>query len=157
MAAEPFIDLNTIDLSQCLADKDQIYQRLPHRYEFMQLDKIIWFDKEQGLAVAQRDIREDEFWVKGHIPGRPIFPGVLMVESAAHVASYISYEYYPESRFVGFGGIDAVKFRGEVTPPSTVYIIMKKVDARKRRIICDTQAIVEGKLVFEGQITGMPL
>jgi len=157
MAATPFVDLKTIDLTQCIADKEQIYQRLPHRYEFIQLDKIICFDKEKGLAVAQRNVCEDEFWVKGHIPGRPIFPGVLMIESAAHVASYISYEYFPQSRFLGFGGIDAVKFRSEVTPPATLYFILKTANVRKRRIICDIQGIVNDALVFEGQITGMPL
>lgn len=157
MAAQPFVDLNSLDLNQVFANREQIYQRLPHRYEFMQLDRVIWFDKEAGLAVAMRKVREDEFWVKGHIPGRPIFPGVLMIESAAHVASYLAREFFDDDRFMGFGGVEGVKFRGAVTPPSDMYYILKLVDIRPRRIICDAQGIVDGTLVFEGRITGMPV
>ena len=71
MAATPFIDLSTLDLNKLYATKEQIYERLPHRHEFMQIDGIIHLDKERRLAVGLRNIREDEFWVRGHIPGRP--------------------------------------------------------------------------------------
>lgn len=157
MAATPFIDLSTLDLSQVLADKEKIYQRLPHRYEFMQIDAIIYLDKEQRLAVGMREIREDEFWVKGHIPGRPLFPGVLMLESAAQMASYLSQEIRSDDRFLGFGGVDGVKFRGAVAPPTKMYFILKATDIRPRRTICDAQGIVDGKLVFEARITGLPI
>lgn len=157
MAAKPFIDLDTIDLSQVLADKEKIYQRLPHRYEFMQIDAIVYLDKEQRLGVGLREIREDEFWVKGHIPGRPLFPGVLMLETAAQMASYLSQEIQPDSRFLGFGGVDGVKFRGAVSPPNKMYFILKATDIRSRRTICEAQGIVDGTLVFEAKITGMPI
>jgi len=157
MAATPFVDLSTIDLKQVLYDKSQIYERLPHRYEFMQLDAIIYFDREAGLAVARRDVREDEFWVKGHIPGRPIMPGVLMIESAAHMASFFTPEYLDQEGFMGFAGVDLVKFRGTISPPSTMYINTKTVDVRRRRTIVDCQGVVDDKLVFEGRITGILL
>ncbi|UCD29798.1 MAG: beta-hydroxyacyl-ACP dehydratase, partial [Planctomycetota bacterium] len=103
MAATPFIDLNNLDLNQLIITKEQIYQRLPHRYEFMQLDGIIHFDLKQEIGVGLRKIRQDEFWIKGHIPSRPLFPGVLMIETAAHLASYLSYEILEQKRFMGFG------------------------------------------------------
>ena len=157
MAATPFIDLSTIDLRKVLVTKEQIYERLPHRYEFMQIDAITYLDKEQRLAVGLRNVREDEFWVKGHIPGRPLFPGVLMLESAAQMASYLSQELRPDDRFLGFGGVDAVKFRGAVAPPARMYFILKAIDIRSRRTVCDAQGIVDGKLVFEARITGLPI
>ena len=72
MAASLFVDLDSIDLSQTQYDRDAIYAHLPHRYEFMQLDRIICVDAEQQIAIAERQVREDEFWVKGHIPDRPL-------------------------------------------------------------------------------------
>lgn len=157
MAAQPFVDLNGIDLTRVLADRKQIYERLPHRYEWEQLDAIIQVDYEKGLAVARRDVREDEFWVRGHIPGRPLFPGVLMIETAAHLASYLTSELVNMKGFLGFAGVDAVKFRGTVSPPATMYILMKLVELRSRRTVADAQGIVNGQLVFEARITGMPI
>ena len=157
MAATPFIDRATLNLNKLYATKEQIYERLPHRHEFMQVDGIIHLDREQRVAVGLRDIREDEFWVRGHIPGRPLFPGVLMLESAAHMASYLSQELRPDGRFLGFGGVDGVKFRGAVTPPARMYLILKAIDIRSRRTICDAQGIVDSKLVFEARITGLPI
>lgn len=157
MASQPFLDLNSINLTSLFATQQQIYEILPHRYEFIQLDGIIHVDREAGLAVGLRIVREDEFWVKGHIPGRPLFPGVLMIEAAAQMACYLSKYLQPDARFLGFGGVDAVKFRGTVVPPATMYIIEKAIELRPRRTICDAQGFVDGKLVFEARITGMPV
>lgn len=157
MAATPFLDLGQIDLNSVIADRDAIYKRLPHRYEFMQLDAMLHINLETGLAVGRRDIRTDEFWVKGHIPGQPIMPGVLMLESAAQMASYLTQEVQPTTKFIAFGGLEDVKFRMAVNPPATMYLIEKIVEVRPRRIVCDAQGIVDGRLVFEARIIGMPL
>jgi len=157
MAAPLFVDLSTIDLTKVVVTREQLYERLPHRFEFMQLDEILHIDKDKGLAVARRNVREDEFWVRGHIPGRPLLPGVLMIETAAQMASYLACEFYPYDKFLGFGAVDKVKFRAAVSPPATMYFLMKVVESRPRRTIADAQAIVDGNLVFEGRITGMPI
>lgn len=157
MAATPFVDLSTIDLSQVVADHDAIYRVLPHRYEFAQLDAIVVFDVVNNIAIARRDVRADEFWVRGHIPGRPILPGVLMIESAAQLASYVTAKLENTDRFIGFARVDNVSFRGAVAPPATLYFIMKMVEHRSRRVVGDAQAIMDGKLIFEGRITGMPV
>ena len=157
MAAEPFVDLDALDLTSLCFTREQIYDHLPHRYEFMQLNGIIHFDKEKGIAVGLREVREDEFWVRGHIPGRPLMPGVLMLETAAQLASFLSHQLQPDSRFLGFGGLDKVKFRGSVSPPNRMYVILKAVEIKPRRTIADAQGIVDGKLVFEARITGMPV
>jgi 3-hydroxyacyl-[acyl-carrier-protein] dehydratase len=157
MAATPFTDLSEIDPSHVLADRQAIYELLPHRFEFMQLDAILRIDREAGLAVGLRHIRSDEFWVRGHIPGQPIMPGVLMLETAAQMASYLSQIVQPSTRFVAFGGLEDVKFRTAVIPPATMYIIEKIIEVRPRRTVCDAQGFVDGKLVFEARIIGMPL
>jgi len=137
MAAVPLINLDTIDLDRVVVTREQIYERLPHRFEFMQLDAIIHVDLEQGLGVGLREVRDDEFWVRGHIPGRPLLPGVLMLESAAQMASYLSQELRPTGRFMGFGGVDGVKFRAAVSPPARIYLLEKLIEVRPRRTICD--------------------
>ena len=157
MASEPFIDLSTLDLNRLILTQEQIYQHLPHRYEFMQLNGLVHQDIENRLFVALREVRTDEFWVKGHIPGRPLMPGVLMIETAAQLAALATIMITHDERFLGFGGVDAVKFRGTVVPPGRMYILMKLIEMRPRRVIGDAQGILDGKLVFEARITGMPV
>jgi 3-hydroxyacyl-[acyl-carrier-protein] dehydratase len=157
MASQPFIDLSAIDLSKLVVTKEQIYQHLPHRYEFMQVDGIIHMDLQRQEAVGLREVRPDEFWVRGHIPGRPLMPGVIMLETAAQLASYLSHMVRPDDRFMAFGGLDNVKFRGAVMPPARMYILAKGVEIRPRRTVCDTQGIVDGRLVFEARVTGLPI
>ena len=157
MAATPFLDLSVIDPTHVVVDRDAIYARLPHRYEFMQLDAILKLDVKSGLAVGLRHIRTDEFWVRGHIPGQPIMPGVLMLETAAQMAAYLSQEVQPTGKFLAFGGLEDVRFRSAVFPPATMYIVEKVIEIRPRRTVCDAQGFVDGKLVFEARIIGMPL
>jgi 3-hydroxyacyl-[acyl-carrier-protein] dehydratase len=86
-------------------------------------------------------------------------PGVLMIEAAAQLCSYFIRRIDdPEtygSKFFGFGGIDAVKFRGAVFPGQSLLILGKQVEIRPRRAVFDTQGYVEGKQVFEARITGL--
>ncbi|MCH7614536.1 MAG: SMC-Scp complex subunit ScpB, partial [Nitrospinae bacterium] len=73
------------------------------------------------------------------IPGRPIFPGVLMIESAAQLAAYVTYQALklgPDT-FVGFGGIDRCKFRKSVEPGQTVYLLCQATELRSRRVKAD--------------------
>lgn len=157
MAAPPLIDLTSIDLTKVVITKDQVYQTLPHRYEFMQVDGFVYINAERREAVGLREVRTDEFWVKGHIPGRPLLPGVLMLETAAQMASFLTHYVRPDERFLAFGGLDNVKFRGTVVPPARMYVVLKALEVRPRRTICDAQGFVDDKLVFEARITGLPV
>ncbi len=157
MPAPPLLDLSTINLDQIIVTREQIYQQLPHRHEFMQLDGLVHIDVPNLLAVALREVRSDEFWVRGHIPGRPLLPGVLMIETAAQMASYVTHLVQPSDKFLGFGGVDNVKFRLAVSPPARMYFVLKGVDVRPRRTICDVQAFVNNQMAFEGRFTGMPI
>jgi 3-hydroxyacyl-[acyl-carrier-protein] dehydratase len=155
MPPEPILDISEIDQSKVAVTREQICQVNPHRYEFQQLDGIFFIDHEKNVIAGFRDIREDEFWVRGHIPGRPIFPGVLMIECAAQMVSYYVVSHEKNDGFLGFGGVDDVKFRGQVVPGDRIIMLGKMIEMRKRRCVGAVQGFVNGRMVFEGTITGM--
>ena len=155
MPAKPLFDLSLIDPNRIIADRDAVREVNPHRFEFQQLDGIYYLDRELLQLAGFRDLKEDEYWVRGHIPGRPIFPGALMIETAAQLVSYFMMSQCPESGFLGFGGVDKVKFRGAVAPGQRIIMIGKLEEMRRRRCIGATQAYVDGRLVYEGVITGV--
>jgi len=156
MAPSLLLDLSQFDLNKVVYDVAAIEAVNPHRGAMRLLDGIVHADMENKEAVAFKEIRDDEFWVPGHIPGRPIFPGVLMIEAAAQLASFMAMRLFPQIKFMGFAGVNAVKFRGQVTPGDRLYVLGKGIDYRKRRFVCAAQGVVNGTLVFEGQVTGMP-
>ena len=150
------IDLQQLYLDKVCLTKDEIYERLPHRFEFRLLDRVCMVDLERQRIVAYADIREKDWWVRGHVPNRPLLPGVLMLEMAAH-ASAILAKLQGNDTFIGFGGLDNCKFRETVVPPARLYIIGVGVDYRPRRIVSDTQGVMDGRLVFEARITGLTI
>jgi len=150
-------DLGKVDLSQVLYTREQIYQQLPHRFEFMLLDAIVHLDREADVVIARRDVRADDWWVRGHVPDRPIFPGVLMLETAAQLAAFVSKYIRGYDGFVAFGGVDNCKFRDAVVPPASIYMICHQTENRARRIAADCQGLVNNTVVFESRIIGLPI
>ena len=157
MAPTLLFNLAQYDLTQPVRDVAHIESVNPHRGHMRLLDGILWEDIPNSKAIAYKDVRDDEFWVPGHIPGRPIFPGVLMVEAAAQLASYLTLGLFPELDFLGFAGVDGVKFRGQVVPGDRLMILIHGTNMKPRRSICQAQGVVGDRLVFEAQITGMPV
>lgn len=151
------IDLAKIDTNALVMSQDDIYEILPHRHEFKVLDGVCHWDKEALEIVAFCDVREDDWWVRGHIPGRPLLPGVIMLEMAAHVATLLAKLSRDFDSFIGFGGVDDCKFRDSVTPSARLYILASNGDIRPRRVICSTQGVSDGKLIFEARVTGITL
>jgi len=157
MAPPLVVDLSKIDLRRVVMSIDEIRQYNPHRYEMEQLTGVIHLDAAAGQIVAFKDVRPDEFWVRGHIPGRPLLPGVLMIEAAAQMSSLYYKKVQQDPRFLGFGGVDGVKFRGQVVPGDRLLLLGRAVEIRSRRAVFDTQGVVGDRLVFEARITGMPI
>lgn len=155
MPPKNLFDWQSLDLSRVEISKDEIYQVNKHRYEFQLLDGIFHVDREIGEMVGFRDVRDDEFWVRGHIPGRPIFPGVLMIEAAAQLVSYYAVTASKTDQFLGFSGVNNVRFRGTVVPGDRLIMLGKMVELRPRRCIGATQGFVNCEMVYEGVITGM--
>jgi 3-hydroxyacyl-[acyl-carrier-protein] dehydratase len=151
-------DLSVLDIDQVLFDRKQIESVNPHRYEMQHLDGIVHFDPAEGVIVGFKEVTENEFWIRGHIPNRPIMPGVIMIESAAQLVSFAVKKLRNDHEtFIGFSGIENTKFRGTVAPPAKLLMIGKLVEDRPRRFICDTQGFVDGQMIFESQIIGMPV
>jgi 3-hydroxyacyl-[acyl-carrier-protein] dehydratase len=157
MAPTLLFEIADLPLDPPKHSAEVVEQVNPHRGAMRLLDAVAWEDETLEHAVAYHEVRDDEFWVPGHIPGRPLFPGVLMIEAAAQLASFISLRKLKDYDFLGFAGVDDVKFRGQVVPGDRLYVLMKQTELRRRRCICDTQAVVDGEIVFEGKITGMPM
>ena len=155
MPAKMLFDTADIDMTKTIATREDIYEVNPHRYEFMLLDGVIHHDNDSGEIIGFRETRDDEFWVKGHIPGRPLFPGVLMIESAAQLVSYFVMKMEPAKGFLGFGGVTDVKFRGAVVPGDRLVFLGKLLEHRPRRSVGLVQGYVGDRMVFEGKITGM--
>ena len=157
MASEPLIDIFKMDLNALHMGVEQIEAINPHRGDIRMLDGVVWADEGWAHGVAFKDVTHDEFWVPCHIPGRPIFPGVLMLEAAAQMASLMTKKRMPEIEFLGFIGVDDCRFRGQVVPGDRLYILIKEKSLKPRRAVTYTQGWVGEKLVFEAEITGMPI
>src|SRR5438034_9862034 len=109
-----------------MADLDAIRRVNPQRFEMEQLTAIVHVDTSRHLIVGYKDVRADEFWVRGHMPGFPLLPGVLMCEAAAQLCGYYISVYAPmPSDFIGFGGMESVRFRGQVSPGERLVLVAK--------------------------------
>ena len=148
-------DISQIDLNRVLYDQEAIRAANPQRGDMEMLNAIVHAVPERGEIAGYKDVRDNEFWVPGHIPGRPLLPGVLMIELGAQLASFYTRTYIGWKGFIGFGGVTDVKFRGQVTPGCRMYILGQKLWERHKRIACRVQAVVNGQMVFEGEITGV--
>ncbi|MEX2213201.1 MAG: hypothetical protein WD768_03675, partial [Phycisphaeraceae bacterium] len=144
-----FVDIATVDMNNVMYGVDAIEAVNPQRGHMRMLDAVVMVNETERTFVAYKDVRHDEFWVPDHIPGRPLFPGVLMIEAAAQVGGFVMKTYGKVEGFVGFAGVDGVKFRGQVLPGDRFVILGKILDLRARRSVCAVQGVVNGVLVFE--------
>jgi len=156
MPPQALMDVRTIDQGSVAVSREQIYEINPHRHEFALLDGIFFIDEGRRLMAGFADARPDAFWVRGHIPGRPLMPGVLMIEAAAQLVSYYVMGRPGFEGFLGFGGVERMKFRGQVVPGDRLIIVAYMKEMRgKRRNVADVQGFVGEQMVYEGTITGM--
>jgi 3-hydroxyacyl-[acyl-carrier-protein] dehydratase len=157
LATEFVVDLDSLDLSKVLFGPEALDADLPQTGHMRHCDGVLWHNEEFTAGVGHKLVRDDEFWVPGHIPGRPLLPGVLMIEAAAQMASFLNTKSGRVKGFLGFTRCDDVSFRGQVVPGDRLLLLANLIEWNRRRFVSHCQGVVNGKLVFDGKITGMTL
>ncbi len=158
--APPLLDFDSVDLSTPLVDREILDRYLEQRGTFSLLDGILHEDPEEKLIVGYKEIRADDWWAPDHIPGRPMFPGVLQIEVAAQVSSY-DYAAHrldgevPEGIFIGFAGVENVRFRNQVVPDCRLIMATRLVKNSRRMFRYTAQGYVNREVVFQGDIIGV--
>ena len=158
MPPETHFDPSRLDLENVLADQEAIRRFNPQRFEMEHLTAIVYLDAENHVFAGYKDVRSDEFWVRGHMPGYPLLPGVLMCEAAAQLCSY----YVTSGKlilgdFLGFGGLENVRFRSPVRPGDRLVLIGKALKVNRRQLVANVQGFVGPTMVFHGDVTGMSM
>ncbi len=149
------LDLEGVDLSATLADKEAMFEMIPHRHEMALLDRIVWASESALSGVGAMKIRGDEFWVRGHFPSKPMLPGVLMVEAGAQLSCYLYNRRLTNPQLAAFLRIENAAFRRSVTVGEELFLLCDVVKASDRRFISDIQGVVDGQVCFEARISGM--
>ena len=139
------------------ADIARIMKLLPHRYPFLLIDKMVDLDGEQsGTAIKNVTINEPFF--QGHFPGRPVMPGVLLVEAMAQTCGALVLDFLGDDhagKLVFFMSIDKCRFRKPVSPGDTVHFHVKLSNRRPPVWKYWAEAQVDGKKVAEAEIGAM--
>lgn len=159
MPLVPLADLGALDLSRVVVPREELYRVLKQSGGFALADGLLHLDLEGSLVVGFKDIRADAWWAADHIPGRPIFPGALMIETSAQIATYDFLQRRPEleNAFIGFTGIEATRFRSIVEPECRLLFVCVIARLRKAMFTYKVQGVVGDDIVFESEITGMAI
>ncbi len=152
------LDPSEYDLNHVIADVEQIRRYNRQRFEMEQLTAVCYEDPRRNICAGYKDLRPDEFWVRGHMPGMPIMPGVIMCEAAAQMASYYAHKYkLMDAAMVGFGGLKDVRFRGIVRPGERFVVVAQLLRVRSTMLTSRFQCLVRDNLVCDGILKGVSL
>lgn len=158
-AKELILEPSKYDLSHVIADLDEIRRYNPQRYEMEQLTAVVYEDPSTHICVGYKDLTENEFWVRGHMPGIPLMPGVIMCEVAAQMCSFYAQKHdLMGAKMIGFGGMEDIRFREPVPPNNRLVIVAQLLKVRRgAMIVVRFQEFLRDALVCEGKIKGIPL
>ena len=137
-------------------DIQHILRRLPHRYPFLLVDRVLEFEKDVRIK-ALKNVTINEPYFQGHFPGHPIMPGVLQLEAIAQAAALLSFESMDaepgDDTVVYFVGIDGARFKRPVGPgdqlilDATIDRVKSGIYRYKARASVDGQTAVEAELM----------
>jgi len=132
---------------------EEIQQILPHRYPFALVDRILEFIPGEK-AVGLKNVTFNEPYFPGHIPNRPLMPGVLMVEAMAQVGGVVLIQLPGMAgKFFAFAGIDKVRFRRPVVPGDQLIMTVELLSLKRNRIAkMQGKGEVDGQLVVQGEM-----
>ena len=136
-----------------MLNKDQIKKIIPQREPFLMIDEVEEY-KAGESATAYKYVNEEEWYFKGHFPGNPIMPGVLITESLAQTGAIaiLSLEENKGKNAL-FGGIDKMKFKKQVVPGDILKLEVKIIKRKGPIGIGEGIATVDGKLAAKGEFT----
>ncbi|MBA4062327.1 MAG: beta-hydroxyacyl-ACP dehydratase [Isosphaera sp.] len=160
MSADPAaVDLAALDFDHPVAGPDEIRAVNPQRYEFEMLSGIVHVDPARHVVVGFKDMAADDFWARGHMPGFPLFPGVLMCEAAAQLCGwyYTSQKVGDPGVLLGLGGLDEARFVRPVRPGERLVMVGTGVRIHRRMTRFRVAGTVGGERAFELVVTGVPL
>lgn len=136
-----------------MMDIGQILEILPHRYPFLLVDRILEIEPGKR-AVGLKNVTFNEPFFQGHFPGRPIMPGVLILEAMAQVGAVLLLSDLPDrhTKLIYFTGIDSAKFRRPVVPGDQIRFEIEILKLRARACKLRGTATVDQQLAAEAEI-----
>ena len=135
-------------------DIKSIMQKLPHRYPFLLVDRVIEFVKDERI-VALKNVTINEPFFQGHFPDTPIMPGVLIVEAMGQAGGVLVTQSLPpekQGKLIYFMGFDDVRFRKPVVPGDQLILELEMLKLRSKVVKMAGVAKVDGKIVAEAKL-----
>jgi 3-hydroxyacyl-[acyl-carrier-protein] dehydratase len=159
MSDAPAIDHTAFDFDNPLHGIEAVRAAIPHRFEFEMLSGVVHVDPVAKIIVGFKDLKADEFWTRGHLPGFPILPGVLMCEAAAQLTAfyYMTQGVGPLGVLMGLGAMDAARFVRMVRPGERLVLVGTGLKVHRRLTRFRVQGFVGKDPAFEATVTGVPL
>ncbi|MGI6681302.1 MAG: 3-hydroxyacyl-ACP dehydratase FabZ [Bdellovibrionota bacterium] len=135
-------------------DVNDIAKILPHRYPFLLIDKVL-SKNENNEIVAIKNVTINEPFFQGHFPGKPVMPGVLVIEAMAQAGAFLAriVKDTDLSKTFYLVGVDDFKWRKQVVPGDVIYITMKLLNKKSFLWKMRATATVDGEIVASGILT----
>lgn len=132
----------------------EILKVLPHRYPFVMVDRILSVELEKKI-VGLKNVSINEPYFQGHFPGRPVMPGVLILEGMAQVGGIMAFYANPEvigKKLLFFAGIDKARFRRPVVPGDQLIFTLELVKQKRSVMVMQAKATVDDQVVAEAEL-----